>query len=63
MDNGVHGRQISAFSASLVLLLAHWVYQRTDPNFDPKTTMEFVRKLLHTLKDGERKWHMAGRLW
>lgn len=54
---------MTAFTGALVLLLTHWAYQQTDSHFDSKTTMELVRKLLHTLKDGERKWHLAGRLW
>jgi hypothetical protein len=54
-------RQIAAFAAALALLHAHWAHQSSDSTFDSKTTMELVRKLFITLKDGERKWHIAGR--
>lgn len=54
---------MSAFTAALVLLLTHWVHQKADSVLDPKTTMELVRKPFSILKDGERRWHMAGRLW
>jgi len=54
-------RQMAAFAAALVLLLAHWVHQQSDSTFDSKVTMDLVRKLFLSLRDGERKCHMAGR--
>jgi len=52
---------MAAFAAALVLLLAHWVHQQSDSTFDSKVTMDLVRKLFLSLRDGERKCHMAGR--
>jgi hypothetical protein len=53
--------QVGGFAAALVLFLDHWAHQPSDSTFDSKTTMELVRKLFLTLKEGERKWHFAGR--
>ena len=53
--------QMSGFAAALVLLLSQWAHQQTDPTVDSKTIMDLVRKLFVSLKEGEQRWHMAGR--
>ncbi|KAE9384691.1 hypothetical protein BT96DRAFT_781988, partial [Gymnopus androsaceus JB14] len=55
--------QISAFTASIVLLLNIWGGKRSGLSTDPNKEMADVYKCMQALKACEDRWHSAGRLW
>ena len=59
--NWIDTVQMSGFAASLVLLLTDWAHHQSESTFDSKTTKDLVGKLFLSLRDGETRWHMAGR--
>lgn len=58
--------QMPSFTAAIVLLLHIWGHRRagqTASGMDYTQEMQSVEKCMHVLKDTEKRWHTAGRLW
>ncbi|VDB84043.1 unnamed protein product [Peniophora sp. CBMAI 1063] len=58
--------QMPSFTAAIVLLLHIWGHRRagqTSSGMDYTQEMQSVEKCMNVLKDTEKRWHTAGRLW
>ncbi|KAF9529173.1 fungal-specific transcription factor domain-containing protein [Crepidotus variabilis] len=53
---------MAAFAAAMVLLLNYWVQQRKDPKYESKQETELLRICRLSMKECEKRWHVAGRL-
>lgn len=54
---------MSVFTSGIVLLLSIWGGKRSGLSTDPNREMAEVHKCMNVLRDGEQRWHSAGRLW
>ncbi|KAH6913531.1 fungal-specific transcription factor domain-containing protein [Coprinopsis sp. MPI-PUGE-AT-0042] len=55
--------QMPVFTAGIVLLLGIWGGKRSGLSTDPNKEMVDVHKCMKMLRNCERHWHSAGRLW
>lgn len=54
---------VIAFTAGVMLLISLWDIKKKGLNVDVTTQVTDVHRCINALKNGERKWQAAGRLW